>query len=189
MGSVPKSRLSSDRPVELSLGMADPSMRPAGVVMAKVTRRAAELESTSSVTDPARTAKACARNRSRTGVPDWPNVSGTTGERAPPAVSARASTARIRAAIVVGPMRRVPTVLVGHLVMNSEADAVPSFEAGIRHRGPISACIFVASARMGTVIPTHGAVESVAQTTGDVWAAPVKGEAREIATVMSSWRM
>jgi hypothetical protein len=93
------------------------------------------------------------------------------------------------AAIVAVPMRRFPMVLVGHFVMNNDVDAVPSFDGTTRHRGPTNACIFAASVLIETVIPTHGAVESVAQTTAGPCAAPVEGTAMEIATVRNARRM
>jgi hypothetical protein len=93
------------------------------------------------------------------------------------------------AAIVAVPMRRFPMVLVGHFVMNSDADAMPSFDGTTRHRGPRSACIFAASVLIETVIPPHGAIESVAQTTGGVCAAPVEGATIEMATVRSARRV
>jgi hypothetical protein len=89
------------------------------------------------------------------------------------------------AAIIALPIRRLPMVLVGHLVMNNDAAAIPSFDGTTRHRGPTSACILAASALMETVIPTHGAVESVAQTTGGFCAAPIDGAAMEMARVRS----
>jgi hypothetical protein len=86
-------------------------------------------------------------------------------------------------------MRRFSMVLVGHLVMNNDADADPSFDGTTRHRGPTRACIFAASALNATVIPTHAAVESVTQTTAGTCAVPAEGTTMEITTVRSAWRM